>query len=129
MNTTNLSNHQLYGIIQNLKLHESIRQAANDEFNKRKLSSYEIERMIELHDSQFVAEKEDGLKLTYKLLLMACPFFIEIHSLIAGRMLEKGHKNKWKDYWLYISLGYLIWTVVIVLLAKYYLFKPQLNKA
>ncbi|MFT3705996.1 MAG: hypothetical protein QM802_26755 [Agriterribacter sp.] len=122
MNCTNLSDYQLYELIQNEKLDKAIRQTANEEFNRRKLSLAQLEDLIAKHDSQFVPEKEKSLKTHYKLLLIVCPFFIEIHSLFAGRMLAKGQKQKWKDYWIYICLGFSIWTIGIVLYAKYHPF-------
>jgi hypothetical protein len=123
MDSTNLSDYQLYEIIQNMRLDQNIRQAANDEFNKRKLSIDQIQQLIAKHDSQFTSDKEEGIQTKYKILLIICPLFIEIHALIAGRMLAKGQKQKWKDYWLFICLGYLTWTIAIMILAKYYLFR------
>jgi hypothetical protein len=123
MDSTNLSDYQLYEIIQNMRLDQNIRQAANDEFNKRKLSIDQIQQLIAKHDSQFTSDKEEGIQTKYKILLTICPLFIEIHALIAGRMLAKGQKQKWKDYWLFICLGYLTWTIAIMILAKYYLFR------
>ena len=98
MDCTTLSDYQLYEIIQNGNLDKAIRQVANDEFNKRKLSLDQIQGLIAKHDSQYSPDKDKGLKTSYKLLLIVCPFFIEIHSLFAGRMLAKGQKQKWKDY-------------------------------
>jgi hypothetical protein len=123
MDSTNLSDYQLYEIIQNMRLDQNIRQAANDEFNKRKLSIDQIQQLIAKHDSQFTSDKEEGIQTKYIILLIICPLFIEIHALIAGRMLAKGQKQKWKDYWLFICLGYLTWTIAIMILAKYYLFR------
>jgi hypothetical protein len=125
MDCTTLSDYQLYEIIQNGNLDKAIRQVANDEFNKRKLSLDQIQGLIAKHDSQYSPDKDKGLKTSYKLLLIVCPFFIEIHSLFAGRMLAKGQKQKWKDYWMYICLGFLTWTIGIILYAKYFLFKPD----
>lgn len=119
MDPTKLSNYQLYEIIQNDRIDQNIRSVANDEFNTRKLSIEEIQQLITKHDSLFVPDKGENLKPHYKLLLIVCPFFTEIHGLIAGRMLAKGQKRKWKDYWVYICLGYLLWTIAILLFAKY----------
>jgi len=125
MDCTDLSNYQLYEIIQNLNLDRAIRQAANQEFNKRKLSTDQIQDLITEHDSKFSPAKDAGLKTYLKFLLVICPFFIEIHSLFAGRLLAKGQKQKWKDYWIYLCLGFITWTIIIILYAKYYLFKAR----
>ncbi len=125
MDSTNLSNYQLYGIIQNKNLSHTIRQSANEEFDKRRLSIDKIQELILKHDSQFSPDKVEGLKIQYKLMLIIFPFFVEIHSLVAGRMLAKGYKRKWKDYWIYVCLGFFIWTVAIIVFAKYYLFRKN----
>lgn len=125
MDAIKLSNYQLYEIIQNGKLEHGIREIANNEFINRKLSIEEVEQLIAIHDSQFKPNGEQGLKFQYRILLILFPFFTDIQSLIAGRILSKGYKSKWKEYWLYISLGYLMWTVIVILFAKYYLFRQQ----
>lgn len=125
MDSSNLSDYQLYEIIQNEKLSQKIRQSANDEFRKRKLSIGQIQELISKHDSQFSPDTKDGLAVQHKILLVIFPLFVEIHSLIAGRMLAKGHKRKWKDYWIYVCIGFFIWTVAIILFAKYYLFRHR----
>ena len=125
MDSSNLFDYQLYEIIQNEKLTPAIRQAANEEFNRRKLSLSQIRKLIARHDTQFPPKKEEGLKIQYKILLVICPIFIVIHGLIAGRMLAMGEKQKWKEYWIYICLGYITWTVAIILFAKYFLFRGE----
>jgi hypothetical protein len=125
MDCTTLSDYQLYEIIQNANLDQAIRQLANDEFNNRKLSLDEIQGLITKYDSKFLPDKDIGLNTYYKILLVICPFFIVIHSLFAGRMLAKGQKQKWKDYWIYICLGFSTWTIGIILYAKYFLFKAD----
>lgn len=123
MNPTNLSDYQLYEIIQNEQLDQSVRKAANDEFNQRKLSLSQIEQLITKHDAKFIPDNQHRLQIRYKILLVLFPFFIEILTLVFGRMLAMRQRQKWKDYWLFICLGYLIWTAVIILFAKYFLFK------
>lgn len=129
MDCKTLSDYQLYEIIQNANLHKDIRQAANKEFVKRNLSLGQIQDLITKHDSNFLGPKDVGLKTYYKILLLICPFFVGIHSLFAGRMLAKGQKQRWKDYWLYICIGLLAWTAGIILYAKYTQSKPVELKA
>lgn len=122
MNFTDLSDYQLYEIIQNLKLDDNIRKQANEEFNNRKLTIDQIQKIIAQHDAAFHPGQDEPLELKYKLLLVLFPFFIPIHSAFSGKWLAKGQKRKWKNYWLYLSLGYLFWTIVIILVSKYFLF-------
>ena len=119
MDLSSLTNYQLYGIIQNSKLDTEIRKMANDEFNNRKLGIDEIQRIVARHDAQFEPDKDEALKLEYKLLLILFPFVIPVQSVFAGKWLAKGQKRKWKDYWFYLSLGYLFWTIIVLLIAKY----------
>lgn len=124
MDLSGVTNYQLYVIIQNTRLDSSIRKLANDEFNNRNLSLDEIQKIVSRHDAQFLPDKNDSLKLQYKILLILFPFFIPIQSVFAGKWLASGHKRKWKDYWFYLSLGYLFWTIIVILIAKYFLFRP-----
>lgn len=126
MDTKHLSNYQLYEIIQNDKIDFNIRNLANVEFINRKLSLEEVQLIIAKHDLQFKPEMENGLKLSYKLILILFPFFFYIHSLIAGRILAEGNKIKWKEYWKYICFGYLLWTLIVILFSKYFLFRPDI---
>ena len=65
---------------------------------------------------------EESLSLKYKAVLVLFPFFIPIQSINATKFLANGQKRKWKEYWFYISLGYLLWTVVIILFFRLFLF-------
>lgn len=127
MELSSLTNYQLYEIIQNSGLDAEIRKAANSEFNNRKLKIEEIEEIIARHDANFQPGKDESLMLKYKLLLILLPFLIPVQSAFAGKWLAKGYKRKWKDYWVYLSLGYLFWTIIAILIAKYFLFKPNLG--
>ena len=121
MDFTKLSNYQLYEIIQNDYLGQDIRKVANDELDNRKLSIEEIKQLVAKHDLNYMPIKEDGLHISYKICLILFPFFIMIHSVISGRILAHGNKKKWRDYWKYICIGYLLWTLIILLFTKFYL--------
>lgn len=127
MDLSSLTNYQLFEIIQNLKLDVEMRKAANDEFNNRRLGVDEIQKIVARHDALFQPGKDEPLKLQYKLLLILFPFVIPVQSVFAGKWLAKGHKRKWKEYWFYLSLGYLFWTIIVILIARYFLFKPNLD--
>ena len=125
MDLSSLTNYQLYEIIQNPKLDAEIRKKANIEFNNRKLGVGDIQKIIERHDANFRPDKDEPLKLQYKLLIIMFPFVIPVQSIFAAKWLAKGHKRKWKEYWFYLSLGYLLWTIIVILIAKYFLFRPE----
>ena len=120
MDLSSLTNYQLYEIIQNSKLDAEIRKAANNEFNNRKLSIDDVQHIVARHNANFQPDKDEPLKLKYKLLIILFPFIIPVQSVFAGKWLAKGQKRKWKDYWFYLSIGYLCWTVIVILIAKHF---------
>ena len=111
-----LSDFQLYVIIQNKKLDEEIRQCANEEFIKRKLSSTQLGALADRFDSEVSMDTSTSLKTGYKILILISPFLVVIHSLFAGRMLAKRKIRKWKQYWFCICLGFLLYTVAFLLI-------------
>jgi hypothetical protein len=125
MNFSQLSNYQLFEIIQNTSLDSSIREDANTEFDGRKIPVDEINQLISKHDSLYKPDRETGLDIKYKFILVVFPFFIFLHNIIAAVILDKGKEYKFKQYWFYLALGYLLWTVIVILYAKYFLFKTE----
>lgn len=122
-NWNSLSNYQLYELSRNEKLDPDIKALANSILNERNLDNKRIRELEAKHDLLFLPKSEQGLELYQKILLVVCPVFIVIHSLIAGRLFAKGQIQKWKDYWFYLSIGFLVWTVVVLFYAKFVLFK------
>jgi hypothetical protein len=116
-----LSNYQLFEIIQNTSLDKELRNSANAEFNSRNLTTNEIDDIIALHDSQFKTVSQ-GLQPWFKLLLILLPIF-PIQIFFAGQFLVRGERKKWKQYWFFLSIGYLFWTIVIILCFKYFVIK------
>lgn len=53
MDFSKLSNYQLFEIIQNTSLDKGIRNEANGEFDRRKISVDEISQLISTHDSLY----------------------------------------------------------------------------
>ena len=118
METTELSNYQLYEILQNERLGKELRAAANNEFKLRAISEEEIKEIILRHDRQFIAPRQEPLGLEYKILLILIPFFWVIHALMSSKYLARGQNRKWREYWLFFCIGLVLWTVVIIVLGK-----------
>jgi len=127
MDLSKLTDYQLYEIIENSQLDKDIRNLANAEFNSRKLSCDQIKQLVLRHDSEFKPSPNQPLETKYKFLLILFPFFISlpIQAIIANKYLIRGQKRKWKDYWFYISVDYLVWTVGIILFSKFFLFTAK----
>lgn len=118
MSLKELTDYQLYELIQNKKLDSTIRNSANNEFQARKLSVDQIQQVIAKHDAQFQPEKDEPLSLSDKIFLIAFPFLTMIQAIIAGKYLVRNERKKWRDFWLYICIGYLAWTVGIIIVVK-----------
>ena len=119
MNPGQLTNYQLYEIIQNQKLDKHIRTAANDEFDRRNLRREEIEEIIAKHDSLFQPDKGEPLSIKYKILVLILPFFWVIHVIMTSRYLARNQRRKWNEYWLFFCIGLVLWTIAIVITGKY----------
>ena len=116
---SNLTDYQLFELKRNESLDKAIRKAAAAELERRKLAPEQVQHLVSKYDARFPSNKNEGLPVYFKIFLIICPFFIEVYSLFAGRMLAKGQQRKWKDYLLYICIGYMFWTVCILLYANY----------
>lgn len=134
MNAKELSNYQLYSLIQNNKLDPSIRSLANTEFEDRELTLEQIREVTNQYAILFKPGSNEGLGISTKILLLIVPGFFTIKALSAGRYLApvlfiilasiasrylaSNERKKRKDFWLYVSLGYLFWTIAFILYFK-----------
>jgi len=118
MNLKELTNYQLYELIQNKKLDTTITRLANDEFKARQLSVDQIQQIIARHDAQFQPERDEPLSVTHKIFLVIFPFLTIIQAIIASKYLATNNRKKWRDFWLYICIGYLVWTVGVIVVVR-----------
>ncbi|MGZ3812689.1 MAG: hypothetical protein ACXVJN_13155 [Mucilaginibacter sp.] len=92
--------------------------------------------LIELKKRNFAREYIDQLAIQYgkiipargaklngweKVRIIIFPFFVPIHAIYANRYLSKGDVPKWKSYWKYLTLGWLFWTLLMLLIALFFL--------
>ena len=123
MDASKLTDYQLYEIIQNRKLHTDIKRIATEEFSKRQISHYQLNEIIKRHDQQFRPSNE-GIALKYKLLLIAFPFMFPVHGIIVARFIRIEERRKRKEYWFYVCVGFVCWTIIAILFSRYSFFKP-----
>ncbi|MBX9784170.1 MAG: hypothetical protein K2X48_12845 [Chitinophagaceae bacterium] len=117
MNTSLLTDSQLYALKQNKRLSKEIRLAVGEELGKRNLSEAETQNLV----NGFEIRKQGSQKklaFKWKVLLLIFPFFFVIHNIIASIILDKGEERKWKEYWLFVSLGFLLYTILIIVFAR-----------
>lgn len=116
MDLTKLTGYQLYELIQNTKLDQEIRTAANRDLERRKLNSAQIKDIAIRHEAQFAPDKDEPLALRMRLYLLIWPFTLGRYFTGEPQYLSRGQKRKWKEYWLFMCLGYLLWTIVVILI-------------
>ena len=119
MDTSQLTDYQLYEIIQDKKLHNHIRIVANKEFNKRNLSINDLREIVLRHESLYNKVEEKALPWQYRILLIICPFILPLHTIIASRFLTGNANRKWKAYWLYICFGFVVWTIALLAFSRF----------
>jgi hypothetical protein len=118
MSLKQLSNFQLYEIIQNPRIDKSIKAFAKQEFDLRELTNEEIEEITGQHNAVYPSRKTEPLNIGYKILAMLIPFFWVIHVVITSRYPSRGQKRKWNEYWLFFCIGLLLWTIGFVIFAR-----------
>jgi hypothetical protein len=114
MNTHKLSDYQLYQLSENKKLSTAILHAVQQEINNRNWSTDKKNKLSHQAHEQFSTATIPELAPASKWAMVLFPFFITIHSLIASKYPARNQLLKWKTYWLYLCLGYAIWTVIVV---------------
>ena len=122
MDTSQLTDYQLYEIIQDKKVHTHIRIVANKEFNNRNLSINDLREIVMRHESLSNKEESKPLAWQYKLLLIIFPFILPLDSIISRRFLSGKLNLKWRAYWSYICSGVILWAIVLFVFLRYVLF-------
>jgi uncharacterized DUF497 family protein len=121
MDYSKLSNYQLFELIQNEKLNQSIRVEANTEFEKRNISLEEKKEIISKHDAVFVPDKGETLSEEFKILILAFPFPFLLYIRHINRTYGVIGKKEWKVFWKNIYLGLAAWTIGFLIIAKFIL--------
>ena len=119
MNLETLTNSQLYALLQNEKLDKSIRDLANEEMNRRKIPINELQEIVNQYDRNFTANTEEGLSNSMKVLLIFLPVFYQFGILIFSTHLANRQVKKWKEFWRFAIIGYLFWTIAIILYFRF----------
>lgn len=119
MNCSNLSNFQLYGLIQNVKLDNEIRTLAKNEFESRDLNESIKQDLVQKYDGLFLKKENDSLRLRYKIIAIAFPFWVPLQAIIISKWLSNGNKENWKVYWKYIIIGNVLWTAIVILYGRF----------
>jgi hypothetical protein len=116
-----LSDFQLYSLIMGSNLEHDLKSELEKEFKSRNFSFQQLDEMEMKLKPLNQTENQEGLSLSGKAIIIAIPFFILIHAIFANRHIKKGAQKKWRQYWNYIILGHFIWSILLMLIVKYYI--------
>ena len=115
-----LSDFQLYSLVTNKDLDQDLKEKAIAEFERRNFSQEYIDQ-LSLESENIIPKSNADLTIRQKLGIVAFPFFIPIQAVMANRFISTGEPKKWRQYWSYLTLGWLVWTVIVLLIAKLFL--------
>jgi hypothetical protein len=121
MDYSKLSNYQLFELIQNEKLNQSIRAEANKEFEKRNISIEEKKEIISKHDEVFVPDKGETLSDSLKILLIVFPFPFIFYIMYLNYSKGILQKNERKEFWKYYTLGFAAWAIAIIIIFQFFI--------
>ena len=119
-----LTDTELYILVRNTELSYERKKIINKEFKNRNFSIERIDKLAMAYEN-VLGESKNNLTVLEKFLIILVPFFPVIHAIIANRHISRGQQRKWKQHWTYVTIGYAVWTLLIVLFAKFYLFKSH----
>jgi len=115
-----LSDAQLYALVVNEDLSSDIKAIVVSEFKKRNFSQGYIDQLA-LEFEAIAPQSKDGLNAWQKAGIIAFPFLIPLQAILANRFISKGYPRKWKQYWQFLTIGMLVWTALLFLIAKLFL--------
>lgn len=125
MNTEQLSNFQLLLLSKNKANNSIVRKLALAEFERRKLNEDEILSLSHKYKEFRNAEKQMSLPKYAKILLLVFApllcghvLLLILQNIFNAVLLDKGYFKMEKQYWAFITLGYLLWTLLFLIFAK-----------
>lgn len=126
MDSSKLSDSQLYALVMNKELPSELAEEVNSEFKRRDLDVETIDRL----DLEWKAKEQrstEPLPLKTKLMVIAMPLFDLVISMpflvlviayIANREMGKGNMVRWNQYWRYVVIGHVVWFFILVLIVR-----------
>ncbi|PSK94952.1 hypothetical protein [Taibaiella chishuiensis] len=118
-----ISNRQLYALLQNERLESSLRLHVQWLWDQRRITTAEEQQLAAQYRSLFLPAT--ALKKRYILLALVFPFVVQlffIQAFISARLLACGNRKKWYPYWRAVCAGYLLYLALLLTLACIYIF-------
>ena len=109
-----LTNEQLISLFQNQKIDNELKKSIISEIDRRDLKK------------MFPVNKEIDFKEKITILFTSY-FLFKKHLEKSSQLLSQGNKKGYNQYWRFFVYGIIFYTLVLLLLAKYFI-KPYLLK-
>jgi hypothetical protein len=114
LNTSGLSDYQLYQLSKNYKLDKGIRIAADEEIKKRNLSEEYLQKISIIKETN---ADNKPVQIPNKYLLMLFPFTWIVHVIVSKKFPAEKDKIKQNEYWIFFMVGCVAWAFIIILLS------------
>ena len=106
MSLEDLSDKQLVALVKNCNLDKELKSKISNEINRRGL-----EIIIPIEKEISVSEK---IKI-----ILTCSFLYKYHLKKSSKLILKGNKKTYKQYWKYFNLGLFIHIIIFLVIVKY----------
>jgi hypothetical protein len=125
MTAEKLSNLQLLMLSKNKANNSFIRKLAATEFEKRSISSDEMHDLLIIQNLQNKTGKQIPFPKYAKILILVfapitCSHIIImiLQNIFAAVLLDKGYFKMEKQYWLFATISYFVWTAILLFFIK-----------
>lgn len=123
MDLEKLSDKQLYELIRDNSLSLEIKRTLETEFLRRDFSIEYIDELSLVYEKSNDTNPQTGLSLSEKLIIIIFPWIPPLQAIFANKYIATGNKRKWHQHWFYVAIGIGVWLVIVIILARFLLFK------
>ena len=124
MNAKELPDKQLYTLVRSKELSPHLKKIVEEEFKRREFSIEQLDKLAMEYEGD-LRQNNSSLSVLGKVLIVLVPFFPIIHAILANRHISAGNSRKWKQHWRFVTIGYAFWTVIVILLARFYFLRDS----
>lgn len=117
MHPERLSDLQLYALSINPKLDEAIKEAIDQELEKRQFDEDQLAKLAAAYKEKFADKAKQHLSFFQKTLIILFPFLPPSPIIAANR--HSSTNKIWKQYWACVAIGIGVWAVLIILINQY----------
>jgi hypothetical protein len=123
MDLEKLSDKQLYELIRNSSISNDMKHLLDAEFLRRNFSIEYIDELSLVYEKANDTNPQTGLSLSEKLIIIIFPWIPPLQAIFANKHIATGNKKKWHQHWFYVAIGIGAWLVIVIILARFLLFK------